>query len=366
MTGDGDLRKFKTAIEQSPVSVIITDIDGRIEYVNPKFCAVTGYAAAEVLGQNPRILRSGKTSAEEYALMWRTLLAGREWAGEFLNRRKGGELYWEFATISSLRDESGAITHFVAVKEDITLRKHYEEGLRRTVDELSRSNSALEQFAYVAAHDLQEPLRAQVNFAQLVEKRYADRLDDQGRDDLRLIVQNARLMKTRVGDLLEYSRIHSGSHSQRSVDTNDLLGKLLDEMKEGVNRAGARVIVDGLPSVVGDPAQLQLVFRHLIDNALKFHHSDRPPEVRISGETIAEGFRFSVADNGIGIAPEYADRIFVMFKRLHTQQAYPGTGIGLAICKRVVERHGGRIWLEASPEGGCAFRFTLRNRPAEG
>jgi PAS domain S-box-containing protein len=361
-----EMRKFAKALDQSPVCVVITDRDGRIEYVNPKFCSVTGYSREEVLGRNPRILKSGKTRDAEYRELWETVSAGREWVGEFLNRKKGGDLYWELATISPIRDEAGTITHYVAVKEDITLRKHYEEGLRRTIDELSRSNAALEHFAYVAAHDLQEPLRAMVSFAQLLEKRLGGDLGEEAREDLRLIVQNAKLMKIRVNDLLEYSRVHSAPRSLRGLDCNELLKGLLADLADGLRRTGGRVICDRLPVLIADPAQMQLLFRHLIDNALKFRHPDRAPEVHVAAEPTADGgFRFSVTDNGIGIAPEYAERVFVMFKRLHTQDAYPGTGIGLAICKRIVERHRGAIWVEPNPDGGSIFRFTL-GRPEEG
>lgn len=360
-----DLRKFAKALEQSPSSVVITDRDGNIEYVNPRFCEITGYRPTEVLGKRPSILKSGKTSEAEYRRLWETITSGREWVGEFLNRKKCGDLYWETATISPIRDDDGRITHYVAVKEDITLRKHYEEGLRRTIDELSRSNAALEHFAYVAAHDLQEPLRAMVSFTQLLERRFGDKLDEAAREDLRLVVQNAKLMKTRVSDLLEYSRVHSAPRSTRSVDCNELVKGLLADLEDTLTRTGGKVSSDRLPLLMGDPAQLQLVFRHLIDNALKFQHPDRAPLVHLSAEATADGsFRFSVKDNGIGVAPEYAERIFIMFKRLHTQEAYPGTGIGLAICKRIIERHKGAIWVEANPDGGSIFRFTL-GRPEE-
>ncbi len=230
--------------------------------------------------------------------------------------------------------------------------------LNERAKDLTRSNSELQQFAYVASHDLQEPLRMVASFTQLLAKRYGDKLDDDARDFINYAVDGATRMQTLISDLLEYSRVGTQGKPFVFTDTNALLQKVLESLRFAIEESGAMISSDPLPMVMADPQQLGQLFQNLLTNAIKFH-GEEPPHVRISIERNGGDWKISVRDNGIGISQEYAERIFVIFQRLHTKTEYPGTGIGLAICKKIVERHCGRIWIEPSPGAGTTFCFTI-------
>jgi PAS domain S-box-containing protein len=606
------LRKYGRAVEQSPASVVITDPTGAIEYVNPKFTQVSGYSPAEVLGQNPRVLRSGEMPDEEYRRLWETIASGNVWQGEFHNKKKDGTLFWEAASISPVLDEQGNVTHFVAVKEDITERKkaedafgresafnsamldtvraaifvvdeerkivrfnryceeitgyrfeevegrhawdlfvlpeerellrsavsglmetgkidyfenhwrsrtgdvrrlawsstliqspdgdgilslsvgldvtemrraeedlrlksrlidlagdaifirdvqgritywnqgaerlygwgrnealgqvahellktgfpmpldEFEEGLKASgawegdlvqttrqgrpvvvnsrwvldyddgkeplaileintnvteyknaqamlalrAQELARSNRDLEQFAYIASHDLQEPLRAVNTYLDLLARRYAGQLDEKANAYIGFALQGTSRMQALTDDLLAYSRVGSHSNPFETVDTNATASQAIENLRKTIKERGADVIRDSLPIVHGHHTCLVQLFQNLIANAIKFTR-DEAPRVHVSAELRDTTWLFSVQDNGIGIAPENREHIFEVFNRLHTRDEYPGSGVGLAICKRIVESHGGRIWVESEPGNGSTFRFTLPTSEGE-
>jgi PAS domain S-box-containing protein len=245
---------------------------------------------------------------------------------------------------------------------DVTQRIQAEQQIERLVRELERSNQDLEQFAYVASHDLQEPLRAVTGSVQLLSRRYKGQLDSEADEFIGFAVEGARRMKTLITDLLTYSRVSTRGSPFSAVDCEKLLDHALTNLDAAISQTGGRVVHDTLPSVWGDAGQLMLLFQNLIGNALKFH-SDRTPVIRVTAER-KEGedqdtWRFAVSDNGIGIDMKYADRVFTIFQRLHTIDDYPGTGMGLALCKKIVDRHGGRIWVESAPRKGSTFYFTL-------
>jgi signal transduction histidine kinase len=251
------------------------------------------------------------------------------------------------------------------LRHEVHERARAERDLQGAVDELSRTNAELERFAYVAAHDLQEPVRGLVSFSQLLERRYHDRLDDDGREYLHFIVNEALRMSNLVRDLLEYSRAGGTAQSAEEVDCAELVSSVLETLAAKIERKGACVEVGALPRLNADRGQLYQLFLNLVGNALKYSGASAPPLVRVSAERDGDDWRFAVADNGIGIDPQYHDYVFEVFRRLHTGAAYPGTGIGLAICKRIVESHGGRIWLQSTPERGTTFFFTLPDKAEE-
>lgn len=244
-------------------------------------------------------------------------------------------------------------------------RDHLEElvaqrtaALAQRSDELARSNADLEQFAYVASHDLQEPLRMVSSYLQLLEKRYKDKLDQDATTFIGFAVDGAVRMQNLINDLLTYSRVGSKGAPFQPVDCAQVMEMVLHALQVNITDSQGQVSVDRLPVVMGDAMQLTQLFQNLLANALKFR-GESPPCVHVSAERNGACWVFSVADNGIGIAPEYFNRIFVMFQRLHGRRAYSGTGIGLAICKKIVERHGGSIWVESMPGEGANFKFTI-------
>jgi PAS domain S-box-containing protein len=238
-----------------------------------------------------------------------------------------------------------------AVAKDITERKAAEA-------DLERSNAELERFAYVASHDLSEPLRMVSGFVSLLQARYGDRLDSDAQEFMRYLVDGVERMQELIRDLLTYSRVGRAELRSDPVDMGALVRRVLEGMQTSIEEAGARIEVGDLPAVRGDASQLAQLVQNLVANALKFTDG-APPVVDISAQRDGAAWRFSVADEGIGIGPQYGERIFEVFQRLHAPDEYPGTGIGLAICRSIAERHGGRIWVESAPGEGAVFRFTL-------
>jgi light-regulated signal transduction histidine kinase (bacteriophytochrome) len=241
-------------------------------------------------------------------------------------------------------------------------RKRAEEQAARLMEDLQRSNAELEQFAYVASHDLQEPLRMVSSYTQLLARRYKDKLDKDADEFIAFAVDGANRMQRMINDLLTYSRAGTRGKEFTSVDCEAALGQAHANLRIAIEEHNAVITHDPLPTVMADEGQLAQLFQNLISNAIKFR-GEEPPRIHVSARRRNQEWVLSVRDNGIGIEPQYTERIFVIFQRLHTRAEYPGTGIGLAICRRIVERHGGRIWVESEPGKSSTFFFTL---PAKG
>jgi PAS domain S-box-containing protein len=365
------------AVEQSPASIMITDFSGTIEYVNEKFIRLTGYRREEVIGQNPRILKSGERPREEYAGMWKTLLAGGEWRGEFHNKKKNGDLFWEYASISAIKDKDGNVRHFLAIKEDITARKKGEEEIRRLneeleervqgrTEELRRANHELESFSYSVSHDLKAPLRLISGFADLLRQDGSGNLSEKQRQHLELILKNTEHMNQLINSLLVFSRIARQVPQLVPVDVEALARLVVEQQRQDAGSHVPIVEIGFLPPVTADPVLLRQVFANLIGNAFKFTRTTRDAHIEIGGEVKGNEKLYFVRDNGVGFPSSKKERLFQVFHRLHNQSEFEGTGIGLANVRKIVERHGGRVWAEGDEGRGASFFFTLPGEPTPG
>ena len=354
----GDL--FRQLLESAPDAIIIVDSDGNILLVNRMAEVMFGYDRAELMGKAVEVLlperfRGGHLQhRKNYFANARTRPMGSG-LELFATNKNGDELPVEIS-LSPLQSEDGQLV--TAVVRDITERQQAREALEQHARDLERSNAELEQFAYVASHDLQEPLRMVASYAQLLSRRYRDQLDDDADDFIDYIVDGATRMQDLINDLLAFSRIGSRGGKFVSLDTNAVLQRVLNNLRLAIDDSQAVITYDHLPELNGDELEVVQLFQNLISNALKFH-GETPPAVHIGAHQEDNEVVFSVADQGIGIESQYVERIFLLFQRLHGKKEYPGTGIGLAICKKIVDKHGGRIWIKSQPGKGTTFYFTL-------
>jgi PAS domain S-box-containing protein len=354
--------RFDGIISISTDAIVSVDEGQRIVFFNQGAEQTFGYGADEVLGMPLEMLipqRFRDDHHQEVSGFGRSPVRARRMGerGQISGLRKDGEEFPAEASIS--RYMLGGKRIFTAVLRDSTERQRTEEALARQAAELARSNSDLEQFAYVASHDLQEPLRMVASYTQLLGRRYADRLDDDAREFIGYAVDGVTRMQSLINDLLAYSRVGTRGDEFAETDTSAVLARVLATLGAAIEENDAVVSFDALPTIRADAGQLTQLFQNLIANAIKFRRPEVAPRVHIGAERQERGWLFSVRDNGIGIGPEYADRIFVIFQRLHSRSEYPGTGIGLSICKKIVERHGGEIRMESTPGEGTTFLFDI-------
>ena len=270
--------------------------------------------------------------------------------------RADGEEFPMEASISVA--DAGGKKLFTVILRDVTQRVTQAEQLAKQAKELARSNHDLEEFAYVASHDLQEPLRMVAAYTQLLAERYHGQLDPSADRYIGYAVEGAQRMQTLIQDLLAFSRAGRNGHERKLADCKEVIEEALGNLRAAVLESGAEVTCGQLPAIFADRSQLVQLFQNLIGNAIKFHGS-RPPAIAVSSERQNGEWKFAVADNGIGIAPEHKSAVFDIFHRLHTRTEYPGNGVGLAICKKIVEQHGGRIWVDSVPGRGSTFQFTF-------
>ena len=475
---DARLRTLYTAVEQSPASVVVTDLEACIQYVNPSFTEATGYSASEVIGKNPRFLQSGLTNSDVYPELWSKLCSGQTWHGELHNRRKNGELYWEEAHIAPVKSPEGTITHYVAMKTDISLRKQAEARLaesearlraiietepecikivdaegclmqmnpaglaiieaesmsqvvgcrlseiiapayreafnnmhKRVIEgeamrlefeviglkgtrhflethavpmqdqgrpvhlavtrdisrrkeyelELKRSNAELEQFSYAISHDMRQPLRMISSYLQLLELSLKEQLDHEKRDYFNFAIEGAKRIDQMLVALLEYSRVGRLGEPPVWTDSRAMLDEALQFLQPTIAEANARLHISGdWPHLQASHDEIVRLMQNLIGNAVKYRIAGRQPEIEIASSKACGEWHLSVADNGVGIIPSQIKRLFQVFQRLHSRDAYEGTGIGLALCRKIAEHHKGRIWAESSGVNlGSKFSVVL-------
>jgi len=357
------LLKLSRAVENSPAAVVITDRTGCIEYVNPKFTEIAGYLPEEAIGQNPRILGAGLQSKEFYRELWQTVTSGNEWRGEFCNRRKNGEIHWEHASISPIRDDRGNITHYVAVKEDVTERKRVAEELQQAKDEAEAANGYKSEFLANMSHEIRTPLNAIVGFSQLALEREPDP------DGWAAKVHDAaRTLIAIVNDILDFSKVEAGrlELEQAEFRLEQAIGSVLAVVEQRAAEKGLNLALELPPELagryLGDQLRLGQVLTNLLSNAVKFTGEG---EVRLSISQLARGegralLRFSVTDTGIGLSAASLAKLFTPFTQGDgsTTRRFGGTGLGLSISKRLVELMGGEIRAESEPGVGSTFSFT--------
>jgi len=349
--------KFKRLYDSNVIGVIFWDTAGNIIQANGEFLRIVGYTEEDVLSGKARwkdMTPPEYADLDEKAIKEMTETGiSAPFEKEYI--RKDGSRVPIRLNAAFLKGEKDIGICFI---QDITERKRAEEAIKRYAADLKRSNEELQQFAYVASHDLQEPLRAVASFTQLLSERYKGKLDKDADEFIAFAVGGANRMQTLINDLLSYSRLETRGKPPEPTDSHDALGQALANLGTAIRESGALVTNDDLPKVLADEGQLVQLFQNLIGNAVKFRGKE-PPRVHVSAVSKGNEWLFSVRDNGIGIAKDYHERIFSIFQRLHSREEYPGTGIGLALCKRIVERQGGTIRVESEPGSGSTFFFTL-------
>ncbi len=344
-------------------AIIATDPAGSIIYWNQAAEALYGWPADEVMERNILDITPLEALQSQAAEIMRHLRVGESWSGEFLVQRKDGSSFPAIVTDTPVQDEEGNLVAIIGVTTDITKRKQAEQARARYAAELQRSNEALQQFAYSISHDLQEPLRTVKSFLSLLQQDTQGQLDTQAEEFVGFALDGAERMKKLIDALLNYARVDTEDRSPALTDANAVLQATLQTLHFKIEQTQATVTHDPLPTVLADPTHLEQLFQNLISNALKFQPPNVPPHIHITAKrgesTDNPVWVFSARDNGIGIPQDQQTRIFGIFQRLHTREEYEGTGIGLALCKKIVERHDGRIWVESDVGEGSTFYFTL-------
>jgi len=346
---------FRTLFHRSPIGTYIIQ-NGHFRLVNRQLAYIVGYEEDELIGKPALglVLTEDRDAVRENAV--RMLKAGSSMGYEFRIITKQARIKWVMETVAPVYYHSRRATLGSLI--DVTERKRMEDRLKQITVEMQRSNTELEQFAYVISHDLHEPLRMVASYTQLLARRYSSELDGDANEFISYAVDGARRMQALLNDLLEYSRVGTRGKPFSLVDCRSVVEQAMSNLRIAISESGSTVTYDVLPVVMGDEGQLVRLFQNLIGNAIKFRRAE-PPQVHISSLRWHNVVTFSVRDNGIGIDPRHSRSIFQIFRRLHTREEYPGTGMGLAICRKIVERHGGRISVQSRSGEGSTFFFTI-------
>ena len=352
--------RFRSVTQSASEAIIIADGKGEIISWNDGARITFGYVEQEVLGKAFTVLmperyrEAHRMGLERVGSTGETRVIGR--TIDLFGLRKDSSEFPLELSLSSWETEKGRF--YAGIARDVTDRKLAEDILQQHTEELKRSNADLEQLASAASHDLQEPLRTVSSFSQLLAKQYKGTLGKDADEFITYISEGAYRMQALIQDLLTYSRLSTQWKPLKSVEVSKVVGHAVHNLRIAIEESQAKVSQDSLPVVHGDPTQLAQLFQNLIGNAIKFRDK-KPPRIHIRAESNGQFCTLAVKDNGIGIDPKFGDRIFAIFQRLHTRDSYDGTGIGLALCKKIVERHRGRIWMESQPREGTTFYFTL-------
>lgn len=358
--------RFRSLFEQAPIGMAVAGLDGRFQQVNPAFARMLGYRVDEAneLGWDDLLQNESTPGAAVYrlaSLAQSVPAQSPALQADARFRRKDGctiDVQWSLLIV---RDSQGGPACQIGQIVDISRRKADERKLRECATTLDRSNRDLQEFAYVASHDLQEPLRMVKSYLELLSRRYDEQLDSDAREFISYALDGAGRMQQLVAGLLAYARVGTQPNDVTSVDAGASLQAALANLHVAISESGARISADTMPRLDADGLMMTQLFQNLLSNAIKFR-SDEPPRIHVGARQSGTGWEFRVTDNGIGLSPEYAPRAFQLFQRLHSQSKYPGAGLGLSICKRIVERHGGDIRVEPSETRGSTIVFDIPNR----
>lgn len=363
-----ELSDYKFALDEAAV-VSITDTKGNLKYVNDNFVKLTGYTRQEAIGASTRMLNSGYHRPEFFRSMWQTISAGSVWRGEFCNKAKDGSLYWVDTTIVPFINENGKVYQYLAIRYNITARKQaeaelvalnesLEEKIKDRTLQLEETNRMLESFSYSVSHDLRAPVRNISSFVQLLEKDLGGSISEQQKELVHFIKEGAGKMNLLIDDLLEFARADRKALDTETVDMNQLVQGTVAAISNSVPHK-AQFVIDKLPVVKGDKALLRQVWVNLISNAVKYSSKTENPKVKIWADRKGKEAVFHIQDNGAGFDMKASDKLFGVFQRLHSSTEFEGTGVGLSIVKRVIQKHHGNITAQAQPGRGAEFIFTL-------
>ena len=354
----GELQQELVKFFELPLDMLcIADLNGCFKRINPAWQATLGFTTEELCAA-PYVDFVHPDDRDATLAEAARLTAGMDTI-MFENRYRCKDGSYKWLLWHAHADFQTTLIY--AVARDITERKRAEDMLKATAAELTRSNDELSQFAYVASHDLQEPLRMVASFLQLIEKRYDSVLDEDGKEYIHFAVDGAKRMQALIQDLLSLSRVQSGVRPLVPVDCAKIFRDASDNLRIAIAEADATVTCDSLPEIVGDNVQIAQLFQNLMDNAIKFRGTGAV-RIHVGAVRRPGAWEFSVSDNGMGIEPQFFERVFGIFQRLQTREQLSGTGIGLAVCKKIVERHGGKIWIESEPGRGATFFFTIPDK----
>lgn len=356
-----EVSDYKYALDESSI-VAITDQKGLIRYANHNFCRISKFSYEELIGQDHRIINSGYHPKDFIRNLWVTIANGKIWRGELKNRAKDGSYYWVDTTIVPFLDERGKPYQYVAIRADITQRKHAEEEILVLNEELEKRvkerTEEMESFSYSVSHDLRAPLRAVNGYARILEEDYKDLFDAEGKRLLGEVQQNAKKMGTLIDDLLSFSRLGRKEVEKSEIDMTKLTQLAIKEIEQSLPHHAEIKLWPLLPAKA-DHALLQNVMINLISNAIKYSAKKDNPFIEIRSKRGDSEITYSVKDNGVGFDMQYSDKLFGVFQRLHSTDEFPGTGVGLAMTKRIINKHKGRIWAEGRVNEGAVFYFTI-------
>lgn len=345
--------------EVKDYAILLLDIDGNILNWNKGAEKIKGYMASEIIGKNFRLFYTARDRA---GLVPEQLLHAAVKDGRVQHEgwrvRKDGALFWSNVTITAIHNPEGQVNGFLKITHDLTERRMAEENSRLYTEKLEVKNSELEQFTYIASHDLQEPLRSISSLAEMISEQYQGKLDETADTYLHFILQSVNRMSQLIKGLLDYSRLGKAELDPQ-VDCNVIMETVLADLQSSIRDSNAIINVKQLPVLSAYPMELKLLFQNLISNAIKFRKKDQQLYVNVSACLTDDGWIFEFQDNGIGIDQRFSDKIFEIFQRLHSKSAYEGTGIGLAHCKKIVAMHNGRIWVDSIPGEGSRFYFII-------